>query len=102
MLLHGAGGVEPEFHYLIRRKLKMWTLIVIGLAFLGWYIMGPMGGAEAGEAAAPEPPPEPPAAEESAGGGSEFESAQAAPAEAEAPAEAPAAAGDDDPFKAPG
>ena len=90
----------------------MWTLIVIGLAFLGWYIMGPMGGADAGEAAAPEAPPEPPAAQESAGGGgSEFESAQSAPAEreaaaqapAEAPAEAPAAGGDDDdPFKAPG
>lgn len=86
----------------------MWTLIVIGLAFLGWYVMGPMGGADAGEAAAPEPPaPEPPA-ESSGGGGSEFESAQSAPAEAEAeapaeaPSEAPAGGGDDDPFKAPG
>ena len=85
----------------------MWTLIVIGLAFLGWYVMGPMGGADAGEAAAPEPPPAPePPAESSGGGGSEFESAQSAPAEEEAPeeapSEAPASSGDDDPFKAPG
>jgi len=88
----------------------MWTLIVIGLAFLSWYLIAPQGEADAGEAAAPEAPPEPPAADESAGGGSEFESAQVAEPEPEAPAEAPAeepageeeSGGDDDPFKSPG
>ncbi|MCK5391634.1 MAG: hypothetical protein KAJ31_04360 [Deltaproteobacteria bacterium] len=84
----------------------MWILIVIGLAFLGWYLMAPQG--EAGEAAAaPEAPPPPSAPAEPATDGTEFASAQAdapaeaAPAEA-APAEAPAESGggDDDPFKA--
>ena len=81
----------------------MWTLIVIGLAFLGWYVLVPQG--EAGEtAAAPEAPAPPSAPAEPATDGTEFASAdvaEPAPAEA-APAEAPAESGggDDDPFKA--
>ena len=93
----------------------MWTLIIIGLAFLGWYFVSPHGEADGGAAA--DAPPEPPSAPaEPATDGSEFASADAdesAPAEAapaeeapaeEAPAEeAPAeggGGGDDDPFKA--
>lgn len=90
----------------------MWTLIVLGLIFLGWYIMSPQG--EAGAAAeaapqAPEAPPAPaPAEDHAATDGSEFASAQAAPAEAApaetapAPAESGGGSGSDDPFKAPG
>ena len=93
----------------------MWTLIVLGLVFLGWYIMSPQGEAGAAAEAAPAPDaPEAPAApapaeDNATTDGSEFTSAQAAPGEAaSAPAaEAPAQAesggsGDDDPFKAPG
>ena len=84
----------------------MWTLIIIGLAFLGWYAVSPQVEAEAGAADAPEAPPEPPAAEEPAGGGGEFESAQTTEPAGEAPAEEPAGegetGGDDDPFKSPG
>ena len=88
----------------------MWTLIVLGLVFLGWYIMSPQGEAGAvAEAApasdAPEAPSVPAPAEDNATtDGSEFTSAQAAPAPAaEAPAQAESGgSGDDDPFKAPG
>lgn len=80
----------------------MWTLIIIGLAFLGWYAVSPQVEAEAGAADAPEAPPEPPAAEAPAGGGDEFESAQATEPAAEAPAGEGETGGDDDPFKSPG
>lgn len=48
----------------------MWTLIILGIIFLGWYIMAPQGEAgAAAEAPAPEPsappapePPPPPSA----------------------------------------
>lgn len=90
----------------------MWTLIVLGLVFLGWYIMSPQG--EAGAAADAPAPPEAPAADAPAEDhattdGSEFTSAQgsgeapaaeAAPAEA-APAEAPSSGGGGSEFSAP-
>ncbi len=83
----------------------MWTLIILGLVFLGWYIMSPQGEAEAAAEAAPEAPSAPPssAGDNAITDGSEFSSA--APDAAEAPAaEAPAesaGSSDDDPFKAP-
>lgn len=88
----------------------MWTLIVLGLVFLGWYIMSPQGeaGAAAEAAPAPDAPEAPsvpaPAEDNATTDGSEFTSAQAAPAPAaEAPAQAESGgSGDDDPFKAPG
>ena len=61
----------------------MWTLIVIGLAFLVWRYMGPVGAQEAPAAAAPPPPP--PAAEPAAASGGSGSSS-----------------GEVDPFKAPG
>lgn len=72
----------------------MWTLIVLGLVFLGWYIMSPQG--EAGAAAdAPAPPDAPaadaPSADAATTDGSEFSPAGAAPAAEAAPAEAAAA-----------
>jgi hypothetical protein len=85
----------------------MWTLIILGLVFLGWYIMSPQGEAGAAAEAAPEAPSAPPSAGDNAiTDGSEFSSAAAAPAAAETPAaaEAPAesaGSSDDDPFKAP-
>ena len=82
----------------------MWTLIVIGLAFLGWYFVSPHGEADGGAA---DTPPEPPSApEEPATDGTEFataDAAESAPAEAAPAEEAPAeggGGGDDDPFKA--
>lgn len=84
----------------------MWTLIIIGLAFLGWYFVSPHGEADGGAAAADAPPEPPSAPAEPATDGSEFSSADAdesAPAEAAPAEEAPAeggGGGDDDPFKA--
>lgn len=80
----------------------MWTLIILGLVFLGWYIMSPQGEAGAAAEAAPEAPSAPPpsAGDNAITDGSEFSSAAAAPAAAEAPAES-AGSSDDDPFKAP-
>lgn len=56
----------------------MWTLIVIGLAFVIWRFMQPEGGEAEAAAEAPTPPPPP----------------EAPPSGGES--------GDDDPFKAPG
>jgi hypothetical protein len=54
----------------------MWTLVIIGLAFVMWRFMQPQGGeAEAASAAPPPPPPSPPPS---------------------------APSGEEDPFKAPG
>lgn len=78
----------------------MWTLIILGLVFLGWYIMSPQGEAGAAAEAAPEAPSAPSAGDNAITDGSEFSSAAAAPAAAEAPAES-AGSSDDDPFKAP-
>ena len=89
----------------------MWTLIVLGLIFLGWYIMSPQG--ETGAAAeaapdAPEAPPTPaPAEDHATTDGSEFVSAQSSSRDAAPAVEAPVAetggsASNDDPFKAPG
>ncbi len=85
----------------------MWTLIVIGLAFLGWYFVSPHGEADASGDDAAEAPPEPPSAPaEPTTDGTEFataDAAESAPAEAAPAEEAPAeggGGGDDDPFKA--
>ncbi len=53
----------------------MWTLIVIGLAFFGWYFIAPQGEDAAGsDAASAEPaPPSPPSADAGTDG-SEFQS----------------------------
>ncbi len=80
----------------------MWTLIILGLVFLGWYIMSPQGEAEAAAEAAPEAPSAPPssAGDHAITDGSEFSSVAAEAPAAEAPAES-AGSSDDDPFKAP-
>ena len=78
----------------------MWTLIILGLVFLGWYIMSPQGEAEAAAEAAPEAPSAPSAGDNAITDGSEFSSVAAEAPAAEAPAES-AGSSDDDPFKAP-
>ena len=77
----------------------MWTLIILGLVFLGWYIMSPQGEAEAAAEAAPEAPSAPSAGDNAITDGSEFSSVAAEAPAAEAPAES-AGSSDDDPFKA--
>ena len=77
----------------------MWTLIVIGLAFLVWRYMGPVGAQEAPAAA--EAPPPPPAAEPAAAGEDPFVSPE--PPKAGGSSRSPSPSGGEvDPFKAPG
>lgn len=78
----------------------MWTLIVIGLAFVIWRFMQPAGSEAPAASAAPPPPPPPPAA--SSGSDDPFKSAVDTPGGGSAPAPAPQSSGEVDPFKAPG
>jgi hypothetical protein len=76
----------------------MWTLIIIGLAFVIWRFMQPQGDQAAAASAAPPPPPPPPPSSAPSGGEDPFTSSMPAQ-EGESPAPP---SGEVDPFKAPG